>query len=104
MHIISYKKIREYSEIHPRAETSFNHWHRMVKNEDFKDLSEIKNLFSSADQVGNFVVFNIGGNKYRLIALIRYQWKRLFIRHILTHSEYNKEKWKEDTWFLNSKK
>ena len=76
----------------------------MVKNEDFKDFSEIKHLFSSADQVGNFVVFTIGGNKDRLMALIRYQWKRLCIRHILTHSEYDKEKWKEETWFRNSKK
>ena len=71
-----------YESFHPRAETSLHHWYRIVKNEDCKDFSEIKNLFSSADQVGNFVVFNIGGNNYRLIALIRYQQKQLFIRHI----------------------
>lgn len=104
MHIISYKKIREFCKIHPRAETSMNHWYRIVKYEEFNDFSDIKNIFSSADQVGNFVVFNIGGNNYRLIAFIRYQLKRVFIRHILTHPEYDKGKWKEDIWFQNSKK
>ena len=51
---------------------------------------------SSADQVGKFVGFDVGGNKYRLAAFILYKIKRLYIRHVLTHSEYNKQKWKED--------
>ncbi|MBF0290180.1 MAG: type II toxin-antitoxin system HigB family toxin [SAR324 cluster bacterium] len=102
MHIISYKKIREFCERHSKAETSLNHWYRIIRHEEFKNFADIKRVFSSADQVENFVVFNIGGNNYRLIAFVRYQLKRLFIRHILTHSEYDKEKWKEDIWFQNS--
>lgn len=104
MHVISYKKIREFSHVHSRAETPLNHWYRILKNTDFNNFSKVKELFPSADQVGNFVVFNIGGNNYRLIAFFRYSLKRLFIRSILTHTEYDRNKWKEDLWYQNSKK
>ena len=50
--------------------------------------------FDQADQVGKFTIFNIGGNKYRLIAYIVYSAKRIYIRHILTHSGYDKGRWK----------
>jgi len=100
MHIISYKKIRKFSVKHPDAESPLNHWYRIVKHEEFKMFADVKELFKTADQVQNFVVFNIGGNKYRLIAFIRYQTKCLYIRHILTHKEYNNEKWKKDKWFM----
>ncbi|GAK55078.1 hypothetical protein U27_01909 [Candidatus Vecturithrix granuli] len=102
MHIISYKKIQEFCKKHAGASHSLQHWYRIVKHESFTTFADVKHLFPSADQVGNFVVFNIGGNKYRLIAFIRYPLKRLFIRHILTHDEYNREKWKEDLWFRSS--
>ena len=103
MHIISYKKIREFSQVYSSADSSLNHWYRIVKNTDFDNFSKVKELFPGADQVGNFVVFNIGGNNYRLIAFFRYQLKRLYIRSILTHSEYDKNRWKEDAWYQNSK-
>jgi mRNA interferase HigB len=103
MHIISYKKIREFSQIHSQAESPLNHWYRILKNMDFDNFAKIKELFPSADQVENFVVFNIGGNNYRLIAFFRYRLKRLYIRSIMTHSEYDKNKWKGDVWYQNSK-
>jgi mRNA interferase HigB len=52
-------------------------------------------MFSSADQVGKFTVFNIGGNKVRLIAAIHYNRKKVYIRAVLTHEEYDENKWKE---------
>ena len=45
--------------------------------------------------IGKFTVFDIGGNKYRLITAIHYNRKKVYIRHVLTHTEYNREKWKE---------
>jgi len=99
MHIISYKKIREFCVKHPDAAGSFEHWYRIIKHEKFDTFSDVKNLFPSADIVKNFVVFNVGGNKFRLIAFINYKMNRLFIRHIMTHKVYNKKKWKEDEWF-----
>ena len=102
MHIISHKKIREFYEKHPKAESSLDNWYRIVKNENFKTFADVRCLFPSADLVGNFVVFNIGGNNYRLIAFIDYPMERLYIRHILTHGEYDKGKWKQDKWFRNT--
>jgi mRNA interferase HigB len=99
MHVISYKKIREFCAKHDDATSSLNRWYRIVKHETFQMFTDVRQLFPSADQVGDFVVFNIGGNKYRLIAFIRYPLKRVFIRHILTHKEYGLNKWKEDVWF-----
>ena len=96
MDIISYNKIRAFCKKHPEAANPLEHWYRIVKHENFRIFTEVKQLFPSADLVGNFIVFNIGGNDYRLIAYIRYKFKRLFIRHILTHRQYEKNKWKED--------
>ena len=101
MHIISYKKIRDFCTKHVEAASPLQHWYRIVKRETFFTFANVRQVFPSADLVGNFVVFNIGGNKYRLIAFIRYPIKRVFIRHILTHDAYNREKWKGDAWFKN---
>lgn len=103
MHVISYKKIKVFCDRHSNATNPLNHWYKIAKCQNFKMFTDIKRLFPSADQVGNFVVFNIGGNKFRLIAFLRYLKGRLFIRYILTHDEYDKGKWKEDEWFKHIK-
>ena len=51
--------------------------------------------FPSADQVGKCIVFYIGGNKYRLIAIIR-GWRRVYVRFVVTHKEYDRDSWKKD--------
>ncbi len=104
MHIISRKKIRDFCDKHPEAHESLNRWYLIVKKVDFGTFQDVKNLFPSADQVKNFTVFNIGGNNYRLIAYISFRTNRIYIRHILTHKEYDMDKWKEDEWFTNTKK
>ena len=58
-------------------------------------LAEIKKVFASADKAGKFTVFNISGNKYRLIAAIHYNRKKVYIRHVLTHAEYDLDRWKD---------
>jgi mRNA interferase HigB len=59
----------------------------------------VREVFSSADQVGNLTVFNIGGNKYRLIAFVDYTYQKVFIRHVMTHAEYDQDDWKKDNWY-----
>jgi len=68
----------------------------MVKHTDFASFSELKKTFSGVDHVGRFIIFDIGGNKVRLIAYVVYGKKRIYIRHILTHKEYDKGKWREE--------
>jgi mRNA interferase HigB len=99
MHIISYKKIREFITATPESENAMSAWYRIVKNTDFSSFADIKSTFPSADWVKGFVVFNIGGNKYRLIAYPNFTTQRLFIRYVLTHQEYDEEKWKTDKWY-----
>jgi mRNA interferase HigB len=94
MHIISRKKLREFGIKYPGSTEPLDRWYRIVKHSNYKSFTELRKTFSLADQVGKFVVFNIGGNKYRLIAYIVFSAKRIYIRHVLTHAEYDKEEWK----------
>jgi mRNA interferase HigB len=70
------------------------HWYLTAKRAQWQNLAEVRTDFRHADAVGLFTVFNIGGNKYRLITAIKYRWQIIYIRHVLTHAEYSMEKWK----------
>ena len=94
MHIITRRRLIEFSEKHPNTSTVLDAWYRIVKQNEIPNFSKLREIFPSADKVDNLTVFNIGGNKIRLIAAIHYNTQCLYIRHILTHNEYNKEKWK----------
>ena len=95
MHVITRKRLLEFSEKFPDAGEPLDRWYRIVKRTDFKSLAGLRKTFPHADQVGRLIVFNIGGNKYRLITYIVFSRKRIYIRNVLTHSEYDKGKWKE---------
>ncbi len=62
---------------------------------EFASFNALRNTFPSADKVGNLIVFNIGGNKYRLIASIHFNRGKVYVRHIFTHTEYDKGAWKK---------
>ncbi|MHC5936650.1 type II toxin-antitoxin system HigB family toxin [Nostoc sp.] len=99
MHIISRARLSEFWEKHPNAQTSLRLWYKLTSVAEWQNLVELRETFPSADQVGNFTVFNISGNNYRLITLVDYKYQKVFIRHILTHAEYDKNDWKNDHWF-----
>ncbi|OUY08055.1 hypothetical protein CAP51_00050 [Acinetobacter populi] len=67
-----------------------------MKANEPNDFAVMKQLFPAVDKVGKFHVFDIGGNKIRLIAVVMYRAKKVYIRHVLSHSEYDKGCWKED--------
>lgn len=94
MNTISYRKIREFVVLHPNSESSLSSWYKISKKATWQNIIEVRNNYPHADLVGRFVVFNIGGNNYRLIAEILFSSQRILIRHILTHSEYDRGKWK----------
>ncbi len=95
MHIIARKRIHEFNQKHPGASEPLERWYRIIKHSNFSAFTELRKTFPSADQVDRFTILNIGGNKYSLISYIVYALKRIYIRHIVTHSEYDKGKWKE---------
>ena len=81
-------------------------WYKTVRKERWADFASVRRTFGNADLAGRCVVFNIGGNKYRLIAAVHYQKRdkdgkiiegRVYIRNVLTHREYDKGAWKTAT-------
>ena len=100
MRIISKTTLKEAYEKHSDAEASIKTWIKIAKSQSWNSFADVKeNSPFSPDKVKNFVVFNIGGNNYRLIVYIDYQKGIIFIRDFLTHAEYDKDKWKNDGWF-----
>ena len=95
MHIITRKRLNEFAEKHPETKNALTHWYREMRRRNFSSLADLRRVFSSADQVGKLTVFNIGGNRVRLIAAIHYNRRRVYIRAVLTHTEYDAGKWKE---------
>lgn len=95
MHVISYKAIREYKAKRPHAGSALDNWYRVTASCKWETFTAVKQVFGSADWVSPYVVFNIAGNNYRLIAEINFRSQTLFIRHILTHQEYTEGKWKK---------
>jgi mRNA interferase HigB len=96
MHVISKKKITDFIKKYPDSESSLLSWYSIVNAEIFSDLNALRNWFPNADLVGRRTVFNIGGNKYRMITRVNFVSGKIFILYILTHSEYSKDKWKKD--------
>jgi len=92
--IISKAAIAEFSKTHKDALESLLHWHSITRRAAWRHLADVRADFAHADAAGIFTVFNISGNKYRLISVIKYRWQIVYIRHILTHAEYGKGKWK----------
>lgn len=95
MHVITRKRLVEFSRKHPDARNALNHWYAIIRKTDYASFAGLKVTFPIVDQVGKFTVFNVGGNKYRLIAAIHYNRKKVYIRHVLTHAEYDRDQWRK---------
>jgi mRNA interferase HigB len=94
MHTISRKKLRDFWERHPDAQTPLACWYRLMEKGTFDNFAELRMTFPAVDKVGDLYVFNIGGNKYRLIAAVEFEWRKVFIRVVMTHREYDRGDWK----------
>ena len=91
MRIITLRSLKEYSEKHNNSRIALMDWYVKVKKANWNNFTDIKNDFNSADYVGNDrYVFNIKGNKYRLVVIIIFVSKKVYIRFIGTHKEYDK--------------
>lgn len=91
MVIISKTKLVEFGISNEKAIEPINKWYEVVKKADWKNFSEMKKTFNTVSTVGNDrYVFNIKGNHYRLVAMIFFDIRTIYIRFIGTHSEYDK--------------
>lgn len=95
MRVFSERRIWDAKEKWPQAASALDQWYRMAKRVKPRDFAEMKSSFPATDKVGEFHVFDIGGNKLRLIAYVRYPHQKIYIKHVLDHREYDRGKWKE---------
>ncbi len=93
LHIISRKRLLEAANAHAGLGAPLDAWYRIAKKADWKSLAEVRRTFPGADAVWKFTVFNIKGNTYRLITEINYRTGRIFLRSVLTHTQYDKGGW-----------
>lgn len=91
MRVISNKALIEFADAHADAGAPLQVWRRVMEAGEFATFADLKRTFNSVDKVGDFHVFNIAGNKYRLVVAIHFNRQMAFIRHVFTHKGY-------DTW------
>jgi len=98
--VISLKRLREFWSVHPDAELPLRAWYKVVEGARWNSLADARKVYPHADGVttrsGTLTVFNICGNKYRLITRIRYDYQLVNIRVVLTHGQYDKGGWKDE--------
>jgi len=95
MRIIKRGALEQFWRKHPDARASLESWYLVVRKASWKSPAEMKQIYPAADLIGRRTVFNISGNKYRLIARVNYETQRVFVLYLLTHAEYDKGAWKQ---------
>ncbi|MEA5549700.1 type II toxin-antitoxin system HigB family toxin [Anabaena cylindrica UHCC 0172] len=99
MHLMSIRSLREDAAKYPDIKKQIDSWYATVKKFEWQNLEDVRKIYRNAEAVGNFTVFNIKGNDYRLIVGINYETQNVYYKYLLTHAEYNKDKWKNDDYF-----
>jgi mRNA interferase HigB len=95
MQIIGRKKITEAYKAHPEWKASLVRWVAIVEGAEWRHVPDMRQTFSSADPVGKYVIFNIGGNNARLAATVNFGEKRVTISEILSHAAYDRRDWEK---------
>ncbi len=94
MKLISNKALRDFALGHPDAAQPLQDFRHLIEKGAYANFSELKATFASVDKVGDKYVFNIGGNKYRLVAAIAFKPALVWVKAVLTHAQYDKGEWK----------
>ncbi|MGH9687129.1 MAG: type II toxin-antitoxin system HigB family toxin [Candidatus Acidiferrales bacterium] len=95
MRIISRKAIKDAAAKHPEWSASLNAWYKVTKSADWNNFAEVRNSWKRSDVVGRYVVFDISHNRCRLIATVKYKWKMVYVRHVVSHAEYDEKEWQQ---------
>jgi mRNA interferase HigB len=98
MHLISIRNLRVDTARYPDVKKQVNDWYTTVSKANWKNLEDVRQIYRDAEAVGNFTVFNIKGNDYRLIVGIDYENQTVYYKYFLTHAEYDKDRWKNDPY------
>ena len=99
MDIISAGKLKEAASAHSDVVEIVKNFTKKVEFSNWQNLIEVQIDYRKAEAVGNFTVFNIKGNRYRLILSIDYEAQVAYFKYFLTHAEYSKDDWKNDPYY-----
>lgn len=94
MELIGRDALQSFARKHPDAGSSLRAWAQAVEENRFRHFVDLRKSFGSADFVKPHTVFNVAGNKYRLIALVNYGLQIVAVEHVLTHAEYDLGRWR----------
>ena len=95
MHVISRKKLKEFWARHADSRGALEAWFKVVRTTRYETWADLKRTFAGkVDKVGDRIVFDVGGNKYRIIAVVHFNRGKVYVRHVLTHAEYDRGAWK----------
>lgn len=90
MRVISRKPLYDFAHRFPASTNALNEWWRKTEAADWNNFADMKNMFNSVDSIGdNRFVFNIKGNNIRLVGMIFFEKKKVYVRAVLTHPEYD---------------
>jgi mRNA interferase HigB len=95
VNVISKRVLFEKVQEHPDARAAIQTWWDAAVEAQWRSLEDVRHIFPRADMVGPLVIFNIHGNRYRLIVRMEFRYQRIYIKEFLTHAEYSKEGWKK---------
>lgn len=99
MHLISIRNLRNDVARYPNAKKQIDNWYTTVRKAKWQNLEDVRQIYQDAEAVGNFTIFNIKGNDYRLIVGIDYENQTIYYKYFLTHAQYDRDKWKNDSYF-----
>jgi mRNA interferase HigB len=95
VNVISKRVLFEKAQRHPDALHAVQVWFDTAVGSDWRSLADIRRSFPGTDMVGPLAIFNIRGNRYRLIVRMVFSYRRVYIKEFLTHADYDKEDWKK---------
>lgn len=95
VHVVSKSAWRYAIAADPTLEASLAEWHQVATHATWASIVDVKKVYPHADFVDPMTVFNIKGGAYRLIVKIEYRWQMIFVKHLLTHAEYDRGRWRE---------
>ncbi len=99
MHLISAGKLKKAASKYPDVSNTIKAFCKTIDQAQWQNLIDVQQIYRDAEAVGNFTVFNIKSNKYRLIFDIDYEEQVAYFKYFLTHAEYNRGQWKNDSYY-----
>ena len=91
MRVIAKSTLRSFWEHHADAEVPLKIWYKIVEGADWKDSNDVKKIYGNVSVMGNNrLVFNIKGNRYRIVVYVIFKLRKMFIRFVGTHQQYNR--------------